>query len=166
MCLDISWQIDWGSVPEWVGGVGSAGGLFLIYVGLRRELKRQQAEEQHSLAAQARLIYATYARTGHEVVEVKVSNVSRGPVFSIKVTPMQLDTANVLRPMSPPPTVSTDDQDRRINSDETLLFVIAAPRGGTLAGMTQVDLHFTDELGNDWLRRDGTGQPERIGRIG
>ena len=56
----VSWfdslSVDWGSVPDWVGGIGTAGGLIFVYVGLRREIHRQRGEEYNNKAAQARLV--------------------------------------------------------------------------------------------------------------
>jgi len=68
-----AWRVDWGSVPEWIGGVGTTlafGGAVVTLALELRHRRRERADALHERrdaeAAQARLV------TVHTVSDIKV----------------------------------------------------------------------------------------------
>src|SRR5712691_9593831 len=58
--------IAWGTFPDWVGAVGTAGALMAAVSVLALDLKRRQEEHLATEKAQARLVAGWLLGVGHE----------------------------------------------------------------------------------------------------
>src|SRR4051794_14345344 len=83
-------DVDWGSVPDWVGAIGTVlafvgfGVAFWWEVRLRRlDDRRADADRREAEAAQARLVFATRTGGAPERVRARVRNASDGQIFGI-----------------------------------------------------------------------------------
>ncbi|MFC3500193.1 hypothetical protein ACFOOK_04320 [Micromonospora krabiensis] len=154
------WNIDWGSVPDWFGGLGTVGTLLFGVLSVRRELRARRREDRAAQARQARLVSTTTRTEGGGVLRVRVANDSDGPIFDLAATP-------VVHTGQPGPdgrrvavATVTGPLDRLDGGTAAELFV-AVDRSVDLTryASATVQLTFTDQQGNRW-RREGTGQPE------
>ena len=179
--MNLHW-IDFGSLPDWVEAVGTAGALIYIAVQSHqdrrksREDRREALDERRDLeAAQARLVSVSigwgFGAFGHEAVG-RVYNHSSGPIS---------DVATYLKDLH---TVATSDplpQDRPTTAAAALVLPgeysgftiypprrIAAPRDGNDSAAYQapmrtfeVCVEFTDAKGLRWSRV-GSEQPKRL----
>jgi hypothetical protein len=158
-----SFSIDWGSVPDWVGGIGTAGSLILVSVGLRREIRRQRGEEDNSKAAQARLVYAKVKPLGEEVTEVTIRNASTGPVFQVEMTLVgPAPDGGRPVPIRPAPAEVPVDDDGRMDAGEVNQFYVTLTQDHQPQRVTGVDLSFIDQAGIPWTRRLGSEPPEMV----
>ncbi|GAB3939959.1 hypothetical protein [Micromonospora vulcania] len=154
------WGIDWGSVPDWFGGLGTVGTLLFGVLSLRRELRARRREDQAAQARQARLVSTTTRTEGKGVLRVRVANDSDGPVFDLVATPVVHSGDPAPGGRRVPEATVTGPVDRLDGGTAAELF-IAVDRSIDLTGYASatVQLCFTDQQGNRW-RREGTGQPE------
>ncbi|WBB67495.1 hypothetical protein [Micromonospora sp. WMMD812] len=154
------WRVDWGSVPDWFGGLGTVGTLLFGVLSLRRELRARRREDRAALARQARLVSTTTRTEGGGVLRVRVANDSDGPIFDLAATPVAHagEPGPGGRPV--PVTTVTGPVDRLEGGTAADLFV-AVDRSVDLTryASTTARLCFTDQQGNRW-RREGAGQPE------
>jgi hypothetical protein len=145
-----AWQhIDWGSFPDWIGGLGSALGVLVVYFGLRREIRHQRREQIAATAQQARLVSTRVTPQGEVVIEVDIENASPLPVFDLEVLP-------------PPDTDKLTEGGRaaRLNStDHKRIYITLASRPEQ-DEVAAIDLIFTDHAGIRWHRHGGN-QPQR-----
>ncbi|MET8039881.1 hypothetical protein ABZU25_03320 [Micromonospora sp. NPDC005215] len=153
--------IDWGSVPDWFGAVGSIASLLFVYLGLRREIRARRTDDLRVRATQARLVSAVAEIRGTSVLRVTVANESDSPVLDVAVL------ARLVPPDDPddePVPLAAAKQVRRIpGRDAQDLFVtVTAEHRLRSADTVLMELTFTDHDGNRW-RRIGAGQPEPAG---
>ncbi|MFF4878248.1 hypothetical protein [Micromonospora sp. NPDC000668] len=150
--------VDWGSVPDWFGAVGSIASVLIVYLGLRREIRARRTDELRVRATQARLISAVAEIRGNSVLRVTVANESDAPVLDVTVLPRLVPPDD---PEGTPTELAAVKQVRRIHGrDSHELFVtVTAEHRLRAADTVLVDLTYTDHDGNRW-RRSGAGQPE------
>ncbi|MEH1167209.1 hypothetical protein V6V47_17675 [Micromonospora sp. CPCC 205539] len=150
--------VDWGSVPDWFGGVGSIASVLFVYLGLRREIRARRTDDLRFRATQARLVSAVAEIRGNSVLRVIVANESDAPVLDVTVLPRLVPPDD---PDGTPVDLAAAKQVRRIQGRESQeLFVTSTAEHRLRAADTVLlDLTFTDHDGNRW-RRSGTGQPE------
>lgn len=158
--LPADWHIDWGSVPDWFGGLGTVGTLLFGVLSLRREIRARRREDRAARARQARLISTTARIQGGGVLRVRVANDSDGPVFDLVATPVVHTGPPGPGGRRVPVATVTGPVDRLDGGTSAELFV-TVDRSVDLTGHASatVELRFTDQQGNRW-RREGTGQPE------
>lgn len=170
--------VNWGSVPDWIAGIGSVLAFAGLAWGLVAEARRRRKDEQRAAedlrrenARQARLVYGQIVsidqERGHAVMSFH--NDSDGFVRHIDValmTPSKSQTDVTTPPNSadlhpafhmerlkayfPPRSV-----------EEERVFVADRARHATLFN-SHVRLTFTDEEGRRW-QRDGFEAPRPIG---
>ncbi|MEU6074507.1 hypothetical protein [Micromonospora sp. NPDC047074] len=150
--------VDWGTVPDWFGAVGSIASVLFVYLGLRREIRSRRSDELRARATQARLVSAVAEVRGSSVVRIVVSNESDAPVLDLAATPCLPPPGDGTGPAV---ELAAPKQVRRIHGRENheLFVTLAAGRSLTPADGVSVELIFTDHDGNRW-RRSGAGQPE------
>ncbi|MDG4806361.1 hypothetical protein O7634_06285 [Micromonospora sp. WMMD1120] len=153
--------IDWGSVPDWFGAVGSIASVLFVYLGLRREIRARRADDLRTRATQARLVSAVAEIRGTSVLRVTVANESDAPVLDVAVLARLAAPDD---PDAPPVGLAAAKQVRRVpGHDVQDIFVTVAPEHRLRPDDTVlVELTFTDHDGNRW-RRVGAGQPEPVG---
>ncbi|MBM0233430.1 hypothetical protein JNW91_17145 [Micromonospora sp. STR1_7] len=153
--------VDWGSVPDWFGAVGSIASVLFVYLGLRREIRARRTDELRIRATQARLVSAVAEIRGNSVLRVTVANESDAPVLDVLVLPRLVPPDE---PDGPPVELGAVKQVRRIHGrDNHDLFVtVTGERRLHATDTVLVELTFTDHDGNRW-RRIGAGQPEPAG---
>ncbi|WP_406072955.1 hypothetical protein [Micromonospora sp. NBC_01638] len=78
-------MVDWGSVPDWFGAVGSIASVLFVYLGLRREIRARRTDDMRVRATQARLVSAVAEIRGTSVLRVTVANESDAPVLDVAV---------------------------------------------------------------------------------
>ncbi|WP_433530006.1 hypothetical protein ACQPYA_27980 [Micromonospora sp. CA-263727] len=150
--------IDWGTVPDWFGAVGSVGSVLFVYVGLRREIRARRADEQRARASHARLVSAVVEKRGSSIVRVVISNESDAPVLDVSVMP-KLTWHTIGQPdVAVSGTARFVPRIHGRSSHEVFIDLGAEHRLET-ADQVAVELTFTDHDGNRW-RRDGAGQPQ------
>ncbi len=139
----MTFPLDWGTVADWVGAVGTGGALLSSLYFIRRD-KREAAEEARG--AQARLVVAwtnetkgeasTYNVIGH------VRNASSEPVFDVEIQVADEGSSQNATwstpglPMVLPPQAV----------GEFKLYEVSTVR---------LDLRFTDANGRKWRRVGG-----------
>ena len=149
--------VDWGSLPDWFGAVGSIASVLFVYLGLRREIRSRRTDELRARATQARLVSAVAEIRGGSVLKVVVTNESDAPVLDLAVVPRLVPRDDGDQA---PTELAAPKEVRRIHGrDSQELFVtVAADRRLQNTDTVLVDLVFTDHDGNRW-RRSGAGQP-------
>lgn len=152
--------VDWGSVPDWFGAVGSIASVLFVYLGLRREIRARRSDDLRIRASQARLVSAVVEIRGTSVLRLTVANESDAPVLDVAVL------ARVVAPDDPDGTsveLAAAKHVRRIpGRDAQDIFVtVTAEHRLRPADTVLVDLTFTDHDGNRW-HRIGAGQPEPV----
>ncbi|MEU1754155.1 hypothetical protein ABZ436_16010 [Micromonospora matsumotoense] len=152
-------HIDWGSVPDWFGGLGTVGTLLFGVLSLRREIRSRRREDRAARARQARLVSTSARIEGGGVLRVRVTNDSDGPVFDLTATP-RVRTADSADEVVVGVSALTGPVDRLNGRSQGELFV-TVDRSVDLTGYASaaVELCFTDQQGNRWRRRGGT-EPE------
>ncbi|GIJ07286.1 hypothetical protein Van01_05000 [Micromonospora andamanensis] len=91
-----NYSIDWGSVPDWLAGIGTVGTLAFFGIQLRNEKRRHRAEEQRRVdeardreASQARLVAARaawdYGPSSGHAARITVRNDSPSPITDVQV---------------------------------------------------------------------------------
>ncbi|MEU1585674.1 hypothetical protein [Micromonospora sp. NPDC005710] len=153
--------VDWGSVPDWFGAVGSIASVLFVYLGLRREIRARRNDDLRVRATQARLVSAVAEIRGTSVLRLTVANESDAPVLDVVVLARLVPPDD---PDAPPIGLAGAKQVRRIpGRDKHELFVtVGADHRLRTADTVLVDLTFTDHDGNRW-HRIGAGQPEPVG---
>ncbi|MCG5468863.1 hypothetical protein LADH09A_002763 [Micromonospora sp. LAH09] len=153
--------IDWGSVPDWFGAVGSIASVLFVYLGLRREIRARRTDDLRTRASQARLVSAVAEIRGTSVLRVAVANESDAPVLDVAVLARLVPSDD---PDGPPVELAAAKQVRRIPGRESAdIFVTVTPAHRLRpADTVLVELTFTDHDGNRW-HRIGAGQPEPVG---
>ncbi|MFY1622485.1 hypothetical protein ACN261_23965 [Micromonospora sp. WMMD723] len=157
--LPVHGHIDWGSVPDWFGGLGTVGTLLFGVLSLRREIRARRREDRAARARQARLVSTSTRIEGGGVLRVRVTNDSDGPVFDLTATPRVRaggDDGDVVVGVA----AVTGPVDRLNGHRDGELFV-TVDRAVDLTGFASatVELCFTDQQGNRWRRRGAT-EPE------
>ena len=79
--------VDWGTVPDWVGAVGSVLAFAAIAVGLWREWRLARLARRDDQARQARLVFIRSLTIVDRTVIATVSNASSEPVFDVTLIP-------------------------------------------------------------------------------
>ncbi|MFJ6197508.1 hypothetical protein [Micromonospora sp. NPDC092111] len=157
--LPAHWHIDWGSVPDWFGGLGTVGALLFGVLSLRREIRARRREDRAARARQARLVSASARIEGGGVLRVRVANDSDGPVFDLAVAP-EVPTADSGAGAVVPVAAVTGPVDRLNGHRDGELFVtVDRSVDLTAYASATVELRFTDQQGNRWRRRGGQ-EPE------
>ncbi|MEV4119132.1 hypothetical protein [Micromonospora sp. NPDC049645] len=153
--------VDWGSVPDWFGAVGSIASVLFVYLGLRREIRARRNDDLRIRATQARLVSAVAEIRGTSVLRVTVANESDAPVLDVSALARLVPADD---PDGPPVALAAAKQVRRIPGHEVhdLFVTVAAEHRLRAADTVLVDLTFTDHDGNRW-HRIGAGQPEPAG---
>ncbi|MCX5067766.1 hypothetical protein OOJ91_18150 [Micromonospora lupini] len=153
--------VDWGSVPDWFGAVGSIASVLVVYLGLRREIRARRRDELRVRATQARLVSSVTEVRGNSVLRVTVANESDAPVLDVTVLPRLVPPDD---PDGTPTELGAAKQVRRIRGGESsdLFVTVTAEHRLRAADTVLVELTFTDHDGNRW-RRIGSGQPEPVG---
>ncbi|MGC4747663.1 hypothetical protein ACLQ28_18710 [Micromonospora sp. DT201] len=159
-CIPADWSIDWGSVPDWFGGLGTVGTLLFGVLSLRRELRARRREDRAAQARQARLVFTTSRTEGKSVLRVRVANDSDGPIFDLAATPV-VQTGDPGPGGRQVPVIMVTGPVDRLDGGASADLFIAVDRSVDLTGYASatVRLHFTDQQGNRWWR-EGTAQPE------
>jgi hypothetical protein len=162
------WTIDCGSAPDWIAAVGTVGSLFVVVVGLLREVKRRRlddeaaaAERRHTQAQQARLV--TLISDAWELAGVRLilRNDSQLPIFEVRPGVLVADETGQ-HTIELPGQVRDPIRLHRVvggNGDLRLLFETHEPLGADPRSVT--DLVFTDADGRRW-RRMNNGQPTLV----
>ncbi|RKR87010.1 hypothetical protein BDK92_1282 [Micromonospora pisi] len=88
---------NWGSVPDWIAGVGSMLAFGGLAFGLWYEIRRARLERQDQQARHARLVYVSSVETRDDRHIVTVTNVGSEPVFDLMALPLNSDA---MRPLS------------------------------------------------------------------
>ncbi|RLP88208.1 hypothetical protein EAD89_17535 [Micromonospora sp. BL4] len=158
--IPVGWGVDWGSVPDWFGGLGTVGTLLFGVLSLRRELRARRREDRAALARQARLLSSTTRTEGKGVLRVRVANDSDGPVFDLAATPV-VHTGDPGPGGRRVPVATVTGPVDRLDGGAAAELFINVDRSVDLSGYASatVQLCFTDQQGNRW-RREGTGQPQ------
>jgi hypothetical protein len=160
MCVPPSWRIDWGSVPDWFGGLGTVGALLFGVLSLRREIRARRREERAARARQARLVSTTARIEGGGMLRVLVANDSDGPVFDLVTVP-EVYAGPPARGGTPVPVTAVTGPVDRLDGGSSAQLFVTVDRTVDLTGYESatVELRFTDQQGNRW-RRKGSAQPE------
>jgi hypothetical protein len=138
---------DWGSIPDWIGAIGTVGTLAAGVIILRDQITLLRAEAAQIRQAQAQSISAWTARAdpSRDALVLVLRNGSAQPVYNLMVFALDASERTVLlRAMSPVPP----------GHHETLPITRAlhASASGDL-----LELEFDDAQGRTWVRRrDGT----------
>ncbi|WP_410814406.1 hypothetical protein [Micromonospora sp. 067-2] len=153
--------IDWGSVPDWFGAVGSIASVLFVYLGLRREIRARRTDDLRVRATQARLVSAVAEIRGTSVLRVTVANESDAPVLDLAVLARLVPADET---DGPPVGLAAVKQVRRIPGRDVhdLFVTVTAEHRLRPTDTVLVELTFTDHDGNRW-RRFGAGQPEPVG---
>ncbi|MET8323413.1 hypothetical protein [Micromonospora sp. NPDC005189] len=153
--------VDWGSVPDWFGAVGSIASVLFVYLGLRREIRARRSDDLRVRATQARLVSAVAEIRGASVLRVTVANESDAPVLDVAVLARLVPPDD---PDGPPAELAAAKQVRRIPGRDVhdLFVTVTAEYRLRPADTVLVELTFTDHDGNRW-HRIGAGQPEPEG---
>ncbi|MEU8423925.1 hypothetical protein AB0C15_23950 [Micromonospora sp. NPDC048835] len=154
------WGVDWGSVPDWFGGLGTVGTLLFGVLSLRRELQARRREDRAAQARQARLVSSTTRTEGKGVLRVRVANDSDGPVFDLAPTPV-VHTGDPGPGGRHVPVATVTGPVDRLDGGAAAELFITVDRSVDLSGYASatVRLCFTDQQGNRW-QREGTGPPQ------
>ncbi|WCN80992.1 hypothetical protein [Micromonospora sp. LH3U1] len=152
--------VDWGSVPDWFGAVGSIASVLFVYLGLRREIRARRTDDLRVRATQARLVSAVAEIRGTSVLRVTVANESDAPVLDVAVLARLAPPDD---PDGPPIGLAAAKQVRRVPARDAhdLFVTVAAEHRLGPTDTILVELTFTDHDGNRW-RRIGAGQPEPV----
>lgn len=149
--------VDWGSVPDWFGAVGSIASVLFVYLGLRREIRARRSDDLRIRATQARLVSAVVEIRGTSVLRVTVANESDAPVLDVAVL------AQIVAPDGTSVELAAAKHVRRIpgHDAQDIFLTVTAEHRLRPADTVLVDLTFTDHDGNRW-HRIGAGQPEPV----
>lgn len=78
--------VDWGSVAEWAGAIGSSAAVVVALWIAINDARRRESERKDEQAAQARLLVVeAHEDDAGGVLNVKVTNHSSSPVFAVVV---------------------------------------------------------------------------------
>jgi hypothetical protein len=169
--------VDWGTVPEWIAGIGSliAFGALLVAVW---EWRSGQVERRDREADQARLIIVEPVKPAADGVGslvwyqndepapyLVVCNHSTTPVFNLQVASLDENGEGTLVWLSR--KVGGKMRYPRLvpvlrPNDATEELMVASGSMG-LTGIEAITFTFTDAAGRDWSRT-GTQQPTRLRR--
>ncbi|MEU7576297.1 hypothetical protein AB0B50_01650 [Streptomyces sp. NPDC041068] len=160
---------DFGSVPDWVGAVGTAAATLLLAVGLLREIRRRRlddaraaAERRAAEANQARLVSVLFrVRGSGRRVECVVRNDSSEPIRdAVPWLSWTDDPADGLHV----PEVHVEPAVPLLGPRDTAETTVSVADGaGTPAGPSSVRcaIAFTDADGRRWIRA-ATGAPMAV----
>jgi hypothetical protein len=102
--LYLSPKINWGSVPDWLAGIGAVAALFFLAVALLREIRarradeaRRDAERRDHEARHARRISIAVLRASGLSLELEIANDSDGPIFDVVPAYEGPDVRNPIR---------------------------------------------------------------------
>jgi hypothetical protein len=83
-------KIDWGSVPDWLAGIGAVAALLFLAVALLREIRarrtdeaRRDAERRDYETRHARRVSVTVLHASGLSLELEIANDSDGPIFDV-----------------------------------------------------------------------------------
>ncbi|MEV0458346.1 hypothetical protein [Catellatospora methionotrophica] len=92
---------DWGSIPDWIGGVGTAISLFVVSSGLIWEMRRRRLddnrladERRESERALARLVRIAIDTDEKFNVQITIANDASMPIYDIELTLRNVPTVN------------------------------------------------------------------------
>jgi hypothetical protein len=162
--------VNWGSVPDWIAGIGTAAATIILTVGFLLELKRRRIEDHQrrlldeqiaedrrdEKARQARRVSARLVDPYGESPKLEVRNDSDQPIYDVS-TSLHLPPDN-------PDTYSFILGPSKLHYDfaagEARTFDVNLPEyvGDLTAQNFAVEITFTDARGSRW-RKIGKGQP-------
>jgi hypothetical protein len=166
--VEVAKSVDWGSVPDWVGAVGTTAATVLLVIGLLREVRRrreddeqQAADRRAALMRQARLVFGEVFLSHPHQIRAHIINGSAEPIFDVRVEGLvgtAADGLELVTTIRRAPDVTTLGGGKQ--SDIWLWLDQAEPaiEDGQLVG---VRIDFTDAQGNRWRRHD-EDQPVRV----
>ncbi|MEU4160762.1 hypothetical protein [Actinoplanes sp. NPDC026670] len=158
--------VDWGSVPDWIAGVGSVIATLLAVSGLLYEMRKRRlnearadAERRAAAANQARLVsvQARVRGDGHRA-EFTLRNDSGAPIRTVTPVLYWADTDGVWRI----PRLSNGNPHAVLGPHESatsfaeVAFGEPGPPG---PGAVRSAVAFTDAEGRRWLSLTGAGSP-------
>lgn len=160
-------DVDWGTFPDWLGGVGSILAFAGFGLALWREVRLRRrddaaraAEAADAQAAQARLVFTTIPH-GHDTqVRTGVHNASTGPVFVVEVKLFR-GPRDAMRPAKVGRDVPIDSLPPGGERDVWLTLVSGEEPPLGDGEEFWLRLEFTDAAGLRWRRVDN-GQPVRV----
>ena len=154
--------VQWGTIPEWVAGVGTAGAFISVVIIYRRDRKKERDE---NLRAQARLIdawisSATWQRGGPFgdtflptiVFTISFSNSSPQAVRSVEIDICRDEMSQTFRCGIVPPTGPGTPYSRRFPLSDLPGSEPGSPEDRFLAGLYTLLVSFVDAGGNRWFR--------------
>jgi hypothetical protein len=169
-------HVNWGTVPEWLAGVGTFA-AFGALLFAAREWRAAQVERRDREASQARLIIVEPAAGAasdkvqsaflrHEIDAV-IKNHSHAPIFNLAIascddTMVSLDLAEI--PAGVPRMIAIQEGlRRRVVPPHGTSVTFKVKRHGVQIGpsLEWVTFGFTDAHGTAWRRR-GSDQPQRL----
>ena len=158
---------DWGSVPEWVGGLGSAGAFAVALWLLRTEALLRRKDRTAEESRQARLVLIGPLRgrgpgaddVAWDVEAEVVNNSSMGPVFELEAE-LWYGPSNKHVSVEPVVLEQLNSMERKTLEWKHLSDPYL--RRDKVSSELTVVLSFTDTDGRRWTRR-GWGSPVRLG---
>lgn len=144
-------RIEWGTIPDWIAAVGTAGALFVGLLLLGRQMSAFESSEQDRRAKHAYNVGAWWEPvTGGQVARFFLRNANPTPVYDClillraKSKPLGVAILSISIPVVKPNDQVSEDRDAsEVHPDDL--------RGA------RVELGFTDSDGRHWLRtRDGS----------
>lgn len=172
------WRLQFGTLPDWVAGVGTLGAFMAAFGALTiavREWRAGQEGRRDQEAEQARLIIAEPVDTPRSVSpnrsDVVVRNHSAAPVFnvgveSIYITAERYKHAKIFADhgVELERSGAVSESSRPVLKSGQATSPISIDHGDKVPGIPHVEFvtfTFTDAHGR-WWRRMGTKQPERL----
>lgn len=153
---------QWGTIPEWVAGVGTAGAFVSVVIIYRRDRKKSRDE---NLRAQARLFDAWISSAcwqrggphGETVLPtidftISFSNSSPQAVRSVEIEICRDDMSQIFTCGVVPPTGPGTPYSQRLTLSDLPGSEPGSPADKYLAGLYTLLVSFVDAGGNRWSR--------------